>query len=191
MVRCPLYNLKAFFLIAALACLCGCGQKDPLDASVKAELESIYQCSARGECSHSHGKSLAELQRELAERPNDPVVRAKVIHQAIGENHPKLAIEQCLAILEKEPDNEYATSHMATALAEQGDLNKAMHYAAKNLTKYPSAFNHVVIAHVFYRQGRMDRAGEMFQKALDLEPGNAEAHEGVRRCAAAISRQQS
>ena len=91
-------------------------------------------------------------------------------------------MEQCYAILEHDPDNEYATSHLATALLEQGDLDKAMHYAAKNLARKSDPANTLVVAHIFFRKGEMKRAAEMFQKALDLDPDNAAAREGLRRC---------
>lgn len=175
--------MRNLFLLIAFACLLGCSQKTAEEKAATAELESIYACSADGNCTHGHDDSLADLQSQLAEKPGDLVLQTKVIHQAIGENHPKIAVEHCLAILEKDPDNEYATSHLATGLADLGDLNKAMYYAAKNLTKHPSAFNHLVVAHIFYRQERLDRAREMFEKALVLEPGNADALEGVKRCA--------
>jgi len=174
--------MKNLLLFIALACLLGCAQKTAEEKAAEAELASIYACSADGHCTHDHDNSLADLQSALAEKPDDLVLKTKVIHKAIGENHPKLAVEHCLSILEQDPENEYATSHLATGLAELGDLNKAMYYAAKNLAKHPSAFNHLIVGHIFYRQGRVDQAGEMFQKALDLEPGNVDALEGVERC---------
>jgi len=174
--------IRTLIALAAMVCLFACSQKTASEKAAAAELEEIYQCSADGNCSHDHGQSLAELQSELAKRPDDLVVQTKVIHQAIQEKHPKLAAEQCLAILKKDPENEYAISHLATALTEQGDLNKAMYYGAKNLAKHPTAFNHNLVGHIFYRQGRVEQALNMFEKALALEPGNAEAAEGIRRC---------
>jgi len=171
--------------LVALSFLFGCSQKTDAELAAEVELATIYSCSADGNCTHSHDKSLAELQSELAAKPDDLVLKTKVIHQAIGEKHPEVAVEQCEAILKKDPENEYAISHLATALAQTGDLNKAMYYGAKNLAKHPTAFNHLVVGHIFYRQGNMDRALEMFETALAKDPGNVEAIEGVERCKAA------
>lgn len=170
----------------------GCSKKQTQQPPAP-KLESTYHTHADGH-SHSHGpgrhhhKSLSRLQQEVAERPEDPALRSQLIHQAIDEKQPEIAIEQCLQILKQEPENEYATSHLATALLEKGDLNKAMHYGAKNLAKHPNAYNHLVVGHIFYYQGHVDKALKMFEKALALEPGHPRALEGIQRCEQANSR---
>lgn len=85
------------------------------DAPPAPEMTSHYH--AHGP-SHSHGPgghhhtgghtSLADLQERLSDNPNDVALRSQVIHQAISEDKPEIAIEQCYEILEHDPENEYA-----------------------------------------------------------------------------------
>lgn len=125
-------------------------------------------------------RRLDEVDQALDRSPEDIDLIWERIH--IGLAHqPEIAIRDCQQLLAKDGTDWSATLHLAMAYMQDGDLDRAMHYAARALKLSDNSASHNMVAHVFYRRGEMKPALRHFRRSVELDPANSDSQQAVDR----------
>ena len=73
-------------------------------------------------------------------------------------------------------------SRMATNLIEQGKHKDAVVFLERNATEFPgSARSQMELAEAYLLLDMREKASKAYQMALDIEPGNTRARQGLKQ----------
>ena len=148
--------------------------------------EKVLHAGYKGEGGHriqslrEYREELNRMREKLKLNPRDPRLLARRVHLAVTFE-PARAISECREILVDHPRNTFALNHLAAAYFQQGDVGKALEYAARSLNeeRHPNTCH--LIARLFLHQGRWDKAREYFEAALDVDPGHDVSRRALQR----------
>ncbi|MEM7392417.1 MAG: hypothetical protein AAF492_08705 [Verrucomicrobiota bacterium] len=116
-------------------------------------------------------RRLADYDRRLETDPKN----VKVVNERMNfalRYHPEVAAEQCLAILDKDPDHYYALKNMVGACLRLGRTRKALHYAGQAWRVRPDNQSKLLIAAVYMAQGKTGKSKKLYEEVLEEEPGH-------------------
>lgn len=123
---------------------------------------------------------LQNIDRELAEKPNDPELLSAKVHFAI-EYAPDIALQECRRILGDDPTNQFALNHGSLAAMQSGKMQLALTLATECLRVSDTAETRTNVGHVYQRMGKPEQARTFFLKALELDPDYRNALIGLGR----------
>lgn len=128
-------------------------------------------------------EALARVNAELAAgRPTAELLSQKV-HLGLQVDVVQ-AIDACHVILARDPGNEFALGHLASAYLVQRQFEAALRYAATAVQRRPGPANWNLLATVLLNQDRLDQAESWFRKSLEAQPGQPDASRGIALIAA-------
>ena len=116
-------------------------------------------------------RKLDNLSTLLGRNPDPETI---AIDRAVGSHLQRdysQAVEQCCQVLRTNPDNVYAMNHLARALFNTGEKDRAESLLIRGLTLKPDfAEMHNNLGHVKRDKGDLAGAAQCFQRALELMP---------------------
>jgi protein O-GlcNAc transferase len=98
------------------------------------------------------------------------------------------AIESYRAALARVPDDVHANTNLANLYASRMEYADAIRHYEAALRRAPySVIVHTNLASVLEETGRLDAARVHYQTALEINPGAADARNGLQRVARAVA----
>lgn len=158
------------------------------------ELDRLETQGSHGQDDDSHVSSaipaserLRELEVRLQRDPDNAQLVSEKIHLAI-EHAPQAAVDECLRILARSPQNFFALHHAAMAYLEMTNIDRAMHYAGKALQARDAPEVRFVAGHALYAAGDFAGALRHYRIILSRQPQDDHARQCVERAEAALAR---
>ena len=147
--------------------------------------------SARLLSQNRPGEALQKLRPLYEEAPDDPDVAINLSGVYILQRRWKPAIEVLAAATKAHPDNAMLWANMAAAQLGRLETSapkqqeKAIEAYYRALAADPSAPNvHYHLGLIYKKRGELNRACAMFQRALEVNPGDRDARYWLDRLAA-------
>jgi tetratricopeptide (TPR) repeat protein len=150
----------------------------PEDAPAEREaLASAWYTLADRSGQEAHLSQARQLLESLSEQP-DASPSALLAHAMVAERQQDHAAAEASyrRALEKEPDLPAAKNNLAMMLATRGEnLDEALRFAQEAVEAQPSDANYIdTLAQVHAARGDYNAAVEQMERAVELEPGNAQ-----------------
>ena len=148
-------------------------EREPGSAPVHASLASALLDQGKW----TQARASARTAHDLDPGNADFALLLGQIHLLLGEGES--ALEKCQAALDREPDALAALTLMGRIQTTLGDLEGAID-SQRRVAELASedVSSHARLGHVLRRAGRADQALASYDRALEIEPGCAEAYLG-------------
>lgn len=121
---------------------------------------------------------LEDYDKRIADDPGNGALISEKIHFAV-DHDPEKAIATCRELLEYSPDSEFLMSHLVIAYLQRGTYDKALHYALRCVAKRKNVDNLLLLGQIYYQTRVLDKAEEVYEQVLEIEPGNEQAKAGI------------
>jgi tetratricopeptide (TPR) repeat protein len=148
-------------------------------AQIKEQFLDAYSFLREGMANERTGNYAAAIrayERGLAVEPNNVELLNSLGFASFQLGNSKQAVAALEKALAIDPKHAKAHNNMALASIDIGELEVAEAHYRESLEIKPQPAIYNDLGFVLERQGLLDEAGEMYRKALKLDPGSASAH---------------
>jgi tetratricopeptide (TPR) repeat protein len=126
--------------------------------------------------------AIAHCQAELLLKPDNHHAHTALANLLVKQGDEAAAEKHYRTALQLRPGHEQAQIKLAKLLIGQGRLNEALEHNRALLQANPEQYRaHHALGLIMEKQGKPEQAGYHFSEALRLEPGFADARDGLRR----------
>lgn len=171
----------------------GNGKSNPADTPLSDSYRSALNASARYLHANRPGEAVAVLEPLLQELPNDPDLAINLGGALILQRKWDQAVKVLQPVARKHMQNAMLWTNLAAAhlgrLETSGPAQQRRAIAAyeQALRADPSAPNvHYHLGLIYKEQGNLSRAAALFQRALEINPGDRDARLWLDRISAQI-----
>ncbi len=154
-------------------------EKEP-EQSITDLYNSIQTETLRNSGITDQRRMLDKINEMLKTDPDNKSLISAKIHIA-ADIQPREAIKECKSLLEKDENNYFALCHCALAHINLKDYNTGISYATKAAELKDTAYVRNIIALAYHYLKKRKQAIFNYKKALELDPQNQRAKDGLEQ----------
>ena len=146
------------------------------------EPHSAETHGAQGEVYEAQGRyteAIGEYHQAIDLAPDDWRWPMSLGVAEYRQGHPKEAIAQFQRAIDLAPDNAMAFYDLSIAHRQSGQLEQARNDLERSIGLDPTASKYAALGSLLLFQGQFDKAAQMEQKAIELNPNSYQAYEDL------------